>query len=306
MVRSEALRRVDVALPRIDTLTHDDVDAGLALSDAAGWNQTRDDWALFIGAGHVFGTRDAAGEVVATAAVLGYGARAWISLVLVAAEARHRGLASALMARCIDDARRSGAAPVLDATPAGAAVYSRLGFAPGFEFSRWEKPPGESAHGPGPDRGQHGAPFRRPALRGPGHADVLDRIVALDRRAHRLDRRVLFDSFLARPATRVWLADGGQGFVIARAGRLAVQIGPLVAADEAQAVALLHAVLDDPTTESGSRVFIDVPSAHRALAGTLASRGFVMQRPFVRMALADAAASRLFPCSFALAGPEFG
>ena len=34
----------------IERLTFDDVAGGLALSDAAGWNQNADDWSLFIAA----------------------------------------------------------------------------------------------------------------------------------------------------------------------------------------------------------------------------------------------------------------
>ncbi|RZI99133.1 MAG: GNAT family N-acetyltransferase, partial [Rubrivivax sp.] len=37
------------------TLTPADVAGGLALSTAAGWNQTREDWQLFIGHGDVVG-----------------------------------------------------------------------------------------------------------------------------------------------------------------------------------------------------------------------------------------------------------
>ena len=70
---------------RLVTLTSEGIDAGLALSDAAGWNQTADDWAIFIRNGQAVGFRDAADRLVATAAALPYGASAgWISMVLVA------------------------------------------------------------------------------------------------------------------------------------------------------------------------------------------------------------------------------
>ena len=64
MAGSEALPLALVAL------TADDVDGGLALSGEAGWNQTAEDWALFIAQGHAIGFRDAAGTLVATAAML--------------------------------------------------------------------------------------------------------------------------------------------------------------------------------------------------------------------------------------------
>ena len=63
-----------------------DVSGGLALSDAAGWNQTADDWSFFIAAGAAFGVRDERGALIATAAALPHdGATGWISMVLVAA-----------------------------------------------------------------------------------------------------------------------------------------------------------------------------------------------------------------------------
>ncbi|HQX61772.1 MAG TPA: hypothetical protein PLT77_21805, partial [Burkholderiaceae bacterium] len=44
-----------------------------ALSDAAGWNQTADDWQLFMQHGKTIGYRHPAGRLVATAAALPYG-----------------------------------------------------------------------------------------------------------------------------------------------------------------------------------------------------------------------------------------
>ena len=203
-------------------LTEPDIHAGLALSDAAGWNQTSDDWALFIRHGRTIGLRDAAGRWVATAAALPYGRdRGWISMVLVDAAWRHRGLASRLLDECVAHLRAEGIVPVLDATPAGAAVYRRLGFVPGFEIDRWERP--ALAAGTA-------TPATSPAVMPAGLAD-LDTLLALDRAATGLDRRFLLSSFLSRPGTQAWRADDGRGFVIARAGRRAVQIGPLVAGD---------------------------------------------------------------------------
>ena len=87
----------------------DDVAGGLALSDAAGWNQTADDWSLFIAAGAAFGVRDEAGALIATAAALPYdAATGWISMVLVDAAHRHRGIASQLVDACVASLRDAG------------------------------------------------------------------------------------------------------------------------------------------------------------------------------------------------------
>lgn len=275
---------------RIEALTSEDVDGGLALSDAAGWNQTADDWSLFIQRGQAIGCRDAAGRLVATAATLPYGADAgWISMVLVDAGWRHRGLASALLRECIAHLQGAGATPFLDATPAGAAVYRRLGFVDGFGFERWQS------------SGRGGAAHDVAACVRVDAKEIA-RVVALDRSASGLQRRFLLEGFVSRPGTEAWLAADGRGFIVAREGRRAMQIGPLVATDSGQAIALLSAAL----AAAGPRVFIDVPVARAELAAWLASRGFQRQRAFVRMALGAARLSAASDLSFALAGPEFG
>lgn len=271
------------------TLAAADIADALALSDAAGWNQTAEDWALFIDHGHVFGRRSARGELVATGAALPYGeGQGWISMVLVAQAFRHRGLASELLHDSMAWLRARGLTPVLDATPAGAQVYQRLGFVPGMAFERWE-------------HAQVSVPAPRADLRRAGLPD-LDDLVAADTLASRVGRRVLLQSFLQRPGTQAWISADGQGFVIARAGRRAAQVGPLVAADEAAAATLLQQAL----AGLHGPVFLDLPQRWRTLAAYLGEHGFRLQRPFVRMARGDAPALAGSEHLFVLAGPEFG
>ena len=121
----------DRSLPRGITarsLDERDVTSALALSREAGWNQIAADWQLFIELGGVIGLlRD--GRLIATAATLPYaGSFAWISMVLVTAAERRQGLASWLLRYCVDDLLARELVPVLDATPAGRAVYVGLGF----------------------------------------------------------------------------------------------------------------------------------------------------------------------------------
>ncbi|MBS3651720.1 GNAT family N-acetyltransferase [Pseudaminobacter sp. 19-2017] len=105
-----------------------DIDDALLLSDEARWNQTAADWAVFMTSGECYGVR-VEGRLVASAAILPFGGGfGWISMVLVTADWRRRGIASRLMGRCIEALRAKGAASLLDATPEGALVYSQLGF----------------------------------------------------------------------------------------------------------------------------------------------------------------------------------
>ncbi len=276
--------------PTRSTLGPADAAGALALSDAAGWNQTADDWRVFFKHGRVEGMHDATGRLVASAAALPYGDdQGWISMVLVDAAWRHRGLATELLTRCVDCLRERQLTPVLDATPAGEPVYRRLGFATGLAFERWQ------AEQP---TGAHATPANTRVMVG---ADV-EVVVALDRAANRIDRRFLIEAFLARPATRGWLTHDRSGFIICREGRRAVHIGPLVAADATTAVALLDAAL----ANLRGPVFLDAVTHQEALLAALTMRHFTRQRPFVRMALGDATALQGDARQFLVAGPEFG
>jgi len=277
-------------------LTLSDVAGGLLLSTGAGWNQTADDWAFFIGQGQAIGFRSASGVLVATAAALVYGGGfGWVSMVLVAPDWRHRGLASRLVDACVQRLRAFGVTPVLDATPAGQPVYRQLGFQPGFEFERWEGAVAAIIDASHPPTDATSLP-----LRSAGPAD-LNAIVSLDRTAGGAGRRAVLEDFLGRAGTSAWMTQDASGFAIVRDGQRAAQFGPLVAADPAGALALLGAAL---RSRAGA-LFLDVPTRWRELATTLEARGFVRQRPFARMALGG----KEFACGdrqFALAGPEFG
>src|ERR1700761_3894641 len=95
----------DIAVVRLDA---SDAPAGLALSTEAHWNQNEADWRFFLGHGIVFGMRHKA-ELVATAALLPYSAdNAWISMVLVTANWRRRGIATRLVDSCLTAAAKRG------------------------------------------------------------------------------------------------------------------------------------------------------------------------------------------------------
>ncbi|MDN2567595.1 GNAT family N-acetyltransferase, partial [Aquibium sp. A9E412] len=253
-----------------DRLGPGDIAGALALSAEAGWNQTAEDWALMMRHGHCTGYRDRDGRPVASALALPMGAGVgWISMVLVTADWRRRGLATRLVedsARWLED---RGITPLLDATPDGAAVYRRMGFVGLCEIRRWQR-----AAGP---REAPGAGVR------PAGAGDLDAIAALDAAAFGAERRFVLADLMARGPALVNRSGGG--FLLGRRGRLAMQIGPVTAADEATAVRLLRAALaglDGP-------VFVDAFDARTGFAEALAAAGFSVQRPFTRMMRGEAA-----------------
>jgi len=270
----------------------------LPLSVEAGWNQTGDDWAVFVRHGSVFGVR-AGGRLVATAAALPYGPFGFVAMVLTARDHRGRGLATRLTARAIE--ALGAAVPVLDATAAGEPVYARLGFRPLFRIRRFfapalsreaaasfPPPPARGAGGGVPPPGRlTGDTFRRmnpspgPSRKERGEDDT---------EAFGADRGFLLQDFACRL--------GKCGPV--RAGRTAAHIGPLVARSEPNAIAAL-AALAIPTP-----AIIDVPARWSGLSEWLIAQGFTIQREFTRMARGRDVPFGNPARIFATAGPEFG
>lgn len=281
MAISEEIKVVD--------LTSADIEAGLALSDEAGWNQTGDDWRHFIECGRTMGVRDDDGRLVASAAALPYERHfGFVAMVLVTESWRRRGLATRLVDHCIDELRRQNRVPMLDATPAGEMVYRRQGFHSLFGLDRWQRP---AELEPLPPVGD--MPFRA--------ADP-DTVIRLDAEAMGSGRAKLMRGFLARSGTRAVMGGDGESFAMIRDGRHARQVGPIVARSQAGALELLAPLI----AGCRSMVFIDVLSAWRDMADWLAECGFTIQRSFSRMAFGRAEPFGSPERLFAVSGPEFG
>jgi ribosomal protein S18 acetylase RimI-like enzyme len=266
-------------------LTPADIPRALALSAKVGWNQTADDWRLFVAHAHAIGLSDGNVGLVATAAALPYdNGFGYISMVIIDPAWRRRGLARRLMGECIDALRKDGRASLLDATSAGALVYRGIGFAELATMERWE------GEGGGLDAG--GAV--RLAL------DDLDQLAAADAAAFGSPRRFLLKDFLEREGTLAWRHD--DGYVVMRRGHRAMQIGPLIASSEEAACVLLATAI----AAARGKVFLDLFASWPSLAALLEFSGFKRQRPFIRMALDRSALPGDLQRLAIAAGPEFG
>jgi GNAT superfamily N-acetyltransferase len=267
----------------IATLGADDARAGLLLSEEAHWNQNEADWRFFLTRGTVFGVRDGGGRLIATAALLPYASgNAWISMVLVTANWRRRGLATKLLDACLEAAAKRGLTTWLDATPAGAAVYGPLGFTPTLELRRL--------------RFAGSAAAAAPKLAWDGH---LDRMIAHDRRAMGFDRSTLLREFSGRSGSHLISHGGAMGLI--RDGRSARQLGPLFADDAGSAAALVEKIVQSET----GPILIDVVSEHDEFLKNLTNSGWTIERPFQRMRFGRTTAQNAKP-PFAVAGPEYG
>jgi GNAT superfamily N-acetyltransferase len=262
----------------------------------AGWNQTAADWQAFLDYGKVQAIR-AQGRVVATAATLPYGAFGWISMVLVTAAFRRQGLAARLMRGAIDDLVDAGLVPVLDATPAGREVYRKLGFADTWGFARLARP--GSARPAAMDPPADGISV------GPITDADWSGLCAYDTAAFGADRSRLLARLRGRlPPVDLVARRGGRlvGFLLGRDGRIASQLGPLIADDAVGARALLTRAL----ATIGGPIFIDLADSKTETRAWLEARGFAAARPLTRMVRQRRAAFDDGTRTFAVVGPEFG
>src|SRR5688500_4063969 len=177
---------------------------------------------------------------------------------------RRRGIGAALMTRALDHLDAAGISCVkLDATPAGLPLYHRLGFEEEMLFERWQ---GVATATRSPDRA-----LAEQAPLGP--------ILPLDRATFGADRSRLLamleaDALAAHvvrePEPKV------EGYALARAGRLATYLGPIVSTDRAVAGQLLDALV---SRFSGQQVCIDVNTAGLLDPMRVVAAGLAPTRP---------------------------
>jgi GNAT superfamily N-acetyltransferase len=277
---------------RFRPLADADVEAAAALSAEAGWNQTADDWRLMLPGGRTIGVEAPDGRLVATALANVYEDRvAWIAMVLVTKAWQRRGLATELMRRTVAACREVGLVTGLDATPAGREVYRPLGFRDVYRFTRLEATaPRAEAPAGGVRRMESGD---------------LDRAVAYDRAGSGMARPALIESLRRRRPRHAWLAERGgrlTGIALARDGRRAQQIGPVLADDAETVAALARAAL----AGIDGAAFIDVLDDKAAFRADLEAAGFAAQRGYIRMLLEREAPLDDTARVYAVAGPEFG
>ena len=269
-------------------LTASDIPQVMRLSQAAGWNQTADDWRrlLELEPEGCFGIeRD--GKVVATTTAVCYGRElAWIGMVLTDPEFRGQGLASSLMAATLEflDGRHMQWVK-LDATDMGKDLYRKFGFVDECPVERWSRP-GGAAWTANLVAQEVGPPYV------PSHE--------MDLRAFGADRSRLLASLASGESTSI----PGAGYAMGRPGSNAAYFGPCVADSPAAAQAFVEWFL---ARHAGESVYWDLLPESRDAVRIAERFGFQCARQLVRMARgktrpAAANAQQIY----ALAGFEFG
>jgi GNAT superfamily N-acetyltransferase len=272
-----------------------DIEAGLRLCRAAGWNQLESDWRCFLD-WNPEGCRVAVsgGAVAGTVGALRYQERfAWISMLLVDPAVRGQGIGSALLREALRILE--GVATVrLDATPAGQAVYERYGFRSEYPLARVRA----VAPGPSPAGFLSRARTMMPA--------DLPRVLEMDRDVFGADRSALLNYLYASAPAYAFVAESEAritGYSFGRRGYRANHLGPIVSQDESVARSLLSICME---RNPGGGFSLDAPRRNGAWLQWMASLGLAEERPFLRMFRGSNAWPGEPERVFAIAGPEFG
>jgi GNAT superfamily N-acetyltransferase len=283
-------------MPRIEGISPEAADMAVALSCEAGWNQVAADWRVMLAHGNGFAARAADGSLAGSALVLPLGPEiAWVSMVLVTAAQRRRGLGTQLLARCLAACAEHGLVAGLDATELGRPVYAQLGFRDVYALRRWRlaRAMPFGAVGAGTD-----------ILLAPITPADLPEIAAFDAARSPFAREALLAQLALRgPALTARDRAGTlRGFALSRNGRLATQIGPILATTPDIALALLAGV----SARVAPPYVLDVPEGQAKFAAALRAEGADSARGFMRMVRGAPGRLAAWNDLHAIAGPELG
>lgn len=278
----------------IRALRPDDLPRCLELSREARWNQNEADWRFLLANCRGYGIElPGQGLVGTTMAWELSGEHSWINMVLVRVSCRGQGLARRLMEACLREVIAAKRQALLDATDLGVKVYQKLGFTGETRVVRLHR---ASGRGECPSGGEPRLVMR---------SEDIASIAELDQQVIGVNRAGLLANFQARqPRLAGVLKDAAgrlRGFALGRDGRVATQIGPMVANTMSDACTLLRGALD----AVDGPVMIDVPESQVEWMAELQRRAFLPQRSFVRMGRDGATLATDWSRYFAISGPDF-
>lgn len=272
-----------------------DVPAGLYLCRTAGWNQTAEDWRLFLELSPE-GCRvavDEQGEVRGTVTTIRYDDHfSWIGMVLVDPAMQRQGIGIRLLRESLQILSEDETVK-LDATPAGRNIYLQLDFVDEYSLTRMES-------GAVPDR-KLPESTARPIV----EAD-LPSVVEFDRRVFGAGRGAVLQSVLNRGPQYAFVSEGPggiDGYCFGRSGHNFTHIGPVVASNVRTAKNVVSAALESC---QGAPVVIDTLLHSPEWIQWLSAVGFREQRPLIRMYRGTNAHPGTPEEQFAILGPELG
>lgn len=276
-------------------IKENDIEGCKKLSDAEGWNQTKNDWAFLIKNPQninflcVYG-----GKIIGTTTALIYNNLAWIGMVLVDERFRGKGVSKLLLTEVFGKLIEHKSIK-LDATLAGQKVYEKFGFQNEYLIDRM------TSHSQYFNFKQE---FNSQNLELFSQSD-LDEIIKLDEVAFGVNRRELINYLTKNPENSWTLRKENKitGFVLGRNGEKYYQIGPVISDTDKTAKILISKALENLKNQL---VVIDILQTKVVIINWLNSINFTKQRHFVRMYKNDNIVAESSNNLFAIAGPELG
>jgi GNAT superfamily N-acetyltransferase len=254
-------------------MTDGDIDFGIRLKAAAGWNQLPADWKrlMRLEPEGCF-VLESDGVPVGTVTTTLYEKRlAWIGMVLVSPEERRKGYGTELLKAAMDYCETQRVEVIkLDATPLGKKLYDTLGYVDEYRLKRMQ-----------------GSASRQisESVRRMRPVDLWE-VVQLDIGFFGVSRQGLLERLFEENPSLSFVANKSGsseivGYLFARPGQMAFQIGPWIAKEPSAAEELFKAALN---ALAGQSLFLDVLQQVNPHAEAMVAKyGFTTQREFIRM-----------------------
>lgn len=279
-----------------------DLQAALSLKEQENWNQTKQEWRLFLDQNPeacLVACMD--NQVVGTVTAITYGDHlAWIGMMLVAKAYRRKGISQALLTAVIQLLPKHISIK-LDATPAGKHVYLKHGFVEEYDICRMTcvrvGPHMVSGSSLLKDSGLDPSPILQ---------EDLVEIATIDEGHFGANRLPVLHFLCEQKQNLCWQIPqdkGLKGYILGRSGSRYEQIGPLIASSLAMAKVLISKALQNL---KGQAVVVDVLAEKTELIQWLQSLGFVSQRTLTRMYLQSRISVGSLDEQYLICGPEFG
>jgi GNAT superfamily N-acetyltransferase len=284
----------------IRDLTAEDIPAGMALKQFAGWNQTRHDWEMLL---HVSEGGNFAAvvddTVVGTITTVSYSPHfSWLGMLLVHPDFRRRGIGTHLMKKALEFAQVKGAVR-LDATPAGRQKYLKQGFKEEYRLVRMIC---QETDWIGPEFPTVKA-IPSSVLPDICHYDVpvfgANRNTVLSEIYQKAPQYAFYAKFSDASPGRTAIS----GYCLGRHGSDFEQIGPIIADDIKLAKKLLVTALQ---LVRGKSVIIDVPVDKFPWLQEIEKLGFKELRSYSRMIYGSQQVFGQLEKQYAITGPEIG
>jgi predicted GNAT family N-acyltransferase len=271
-----------------------DVDAGLRLSNAEGWNQTKEDWRFLISCEkNVCLVAEYNNAIIGTTTAMNYGNEiAWIGMVLVDESFRGLGIGKLLLDHIFEKLALIKCIK-LDATSAGQRVYSKFGFKEEYGITRMVNSSAKFIS-------------RSDELIVPCSKTDIPQIIELDKNVFGTERSLLIEPLMKNFSQKSFVIkrnDRIEGFALGREGNKYHHIGPVIASGAEDAKSLVSKALQ---ALENKPVVADVVSDKEDLISFLQEVGFVKQRDFKRMYKNENVFTDTPGKYYLVCGPEFG